>query len=156
MGTEIRKINKSLMIGWSIIAAVLFVSYIGEYLKGVRTGIYVLEFLVCTILPCIFCIFQYRKKPDSGRLKLYIVVGYFVMYLFSMITGSTNMVFSYILPLLSLLILYHQPKLILYTGIASMAVNIYFVAMQFANGEINVQTSKEAEISGGPAGRRWR
>ena len=146
MGTEIRKINKSLMVGWSIIAAVLFVSYIGEYLKGVRTGIYVLEFLVCTILPCIFCIFQYRKKPDSGRLKLYIVVGYFVMYLFSMITGSTNMVFSYILPLLSLLILYHQPKLILYTGIASMAVNIYFVAMQFANGEINVQTSKEAEI----------
>lgn len=134
------------MIGWSIIAAVLFVSYIGEYLKGARTGGYVLVFLVCTILPCLFCIYQYKKKPESGQLKIYIVAGYFVMYLFSMMTGSTNMVFSYILPLLSLLILYHQPKLILYTGLASMTVNIYFVAMQFINEEINVQTSKDAEI----------
>lgn len=146
MEAETKKINGSLMIGWSIIAAVLFISYIGEYLKGARTGSYVLIFLVCTILPCAYCIYQYKKKPDSEQLKIYIVIGYFVMYLFSMITGSTNMVFSYILPMLSLLILYHQPKLILYTGIASILVNIYFVAMQFVNGEINLQTSKEAEI----------
>lgn len=146
MEAETKKINGSLMIGWSIIAAVLFISYIGEYLKGARTGSYVLIFLVCTILPCAYCIYQYKKKPDSEQLKIYIVIGYFVMYLFSMITGSTNMVFSYILPMLSLLILYHQPKLILYTGIASILVNIYFVAMQFVNGEIDLQTSKEAEI----------
>lgn len=146
MVAETKRINRSLMIGWSIIAAVLFVTYIGEYLKGARTGNYVLAFLICTILPCVYCFYQYKKKPDSDRLKIYIVAGYFVMYLFSMITGSTNMVFTYILPLLSLLILYHQPRLILYTGIASMIVNIYFVAMQFVNGEINVQTSKEAEI----------
>ncbi len=146
MEAETKKINGSLMTGWSIIAAVLFVSYIGEYLKGARSGSYVLVFLVCTILPCVFCIYLYKKKPASEQLKIYIIVGYFVMYLFSMMTGSTNMVFSYILPLLSLLILYHQPKLILYTGIASMIVNVYFVAMQFVNGEINVQTSKDAEI----------
>ncbi len=146
MEAETKKINGSLMIGWSIIALVLFISYIGEYLKGARTAGYVIVFLICTILPCACCIYQYKKKPDSEQLKIYIVVGYFVMYLFSMITGSTNMVFSYILPLLSLLILYHQPKLILYTGIASMLVNIYFVAMQFVNGEINLKTSKEAEI----------
>lgn len=146
MEAETKKINGSLMIGWSIIALVLFISYIGEYLKGARTAGYVIVFLICTILPCAYCIYQYKKKPDSEQLKIYIVVGYFVMYLFSMITGSTNMVFSYILPLLSLLILYHQPKLIIYTGIASMLVNIYFVAMQFVNGEINLKTSKEAEI----------
>ena len=146
MEAETKKINGSLMTGWSIIALVLFISYIGEYLKGARTAGYVVVFLICTILPCAYCIYQYKKKPDSEQLKIYIVVGYFVMYLFSMITGSTNMVFSYILPLLSLLILYHQPKLILYTGIASMLVNIYFVAMQFVNGEINLKTSKEAEI----------
>lgn len=141
-----KKINGSLMIGWSVIAAVLFVSYIGEYLKGARTGIYVIEFLVCTILPCVYCIYRYKKEPESENLKIYIVVGYFIMYLFSMITGSTNMIFSYILPMLSLLILYHQPKLILYTGIASMVVNVYFVAMQFINGEMDLQSSKEAEI----------
>lgn len=146
MAAETKKINGSLMIGWSIIAAVLFVSYIGEYLKGARTGGYVLVFLVCTILPCACCVYIFKRKPESEQLKFYIAAGYFVMYLFSMVTGSTNLVFSYILPLLSLLILYHQPRLILYTGIAAMIVNIYFVAMQFASGEIDLQTSKEAEI----------
>ncbi len=146
MESEIKKINRSLMIGWSIIALVLFVSYIGEYIKGVRTAAYVAMFLVCTILPCIYCIYRYIRHPESDKLKIYIVVGYFVMYLFSMITGSTTMVFSYILPMLSLLILYHQPKLIMWTGIASFIVNIYFVAMRFINGELSLDNSKDAEI----------
>jgi diguanylate cyclase (GGDEF)-like protein len=146
MGAETKNINRSLMVGWSIIAMVLFVSYIGEYIKGARTGGYVAMFLVCTILPCALCIYKYKKQPSSEKLKIYIVVGYFVMYLFSMVTGSTTMVFSYILPMLSLLILYHEPKLILFTGIASFIVNIYFVAMRFINGELGLDNSKDAEI----------
>lgn len=146
MQTDIKKINRSLMIGWSIICAVLFVAYIGEYLKGARTGSYVLTFLACTILPCLYCIYRYIRKPDSEQLKIYIVIGYFVMYLFSMMTSSTSIVFCYILPMLSLLILYHKPKLILYTGIASVVANIYFIAMQFISGEITLQTSQDAEI----------
>ncbi len=146
MGAETRKINRSLMIGWTIIALVLFVSYIGEYLKGVRTGTYVVVFLICTIIPCLYCIYRYRRWPDSDKLKIYIVAGYFIMYLFSMITGSTNMVFSYILPMLSLLVLYHQPKLIMWTGIASVIVNLYFIASRFLSGELGIVNSKDAEI----------
>jgi diguanylate cyclase (GGDEF)-like protein len=48
--------------------------------------------------------------------------------------------------MLSLLILYHQPKLIMWTGIASFIVNIYFVAMRFINGELSLDNSKDVEI----------
>lgn len=123
METGIRKINRSMMVGWTIIVLVLFVTYIGEVIKGVRSAEYVLVFCVFTILPNILCHLLYHRNADSQKLKMWIVLGYFVMYLFSLLTGSTNLIFTYILPLLSLLILYHEPKLILCTGVASLLVN---------------------------------
>lgn len=146
MKNETGKINRSLMVGWTVIVLVLFVSYIGEYVKGIRSIGYVAVFLLCTILPNLCCHFLYHRKPDSETLRYQIVCGYFVMYLFSMITGSTYMVFSYILPLLSLLILYHQPKLILWTGAASIVVNLFFIVRKFALGELDLESSKNAEI----------
>lgn len=146
MESETRKINKSLMFGWSIIVLTLLFTYIGEYLKGVRTLSYITVFLLCTIAPNLYCLYQYQKKKDSEVLRYYIVAGYFIMYLFSMTTGSTNMVFSYILPLLSLLVLYHQPKLILWTGIASLIVNLFFIGKQFLQKGLTLENSKDIEI----------
>jgi diguanylate cyclase (GGDEF)-like protein/putative nucleotidyltransferase with HDIG domain len=146
VSTNIKNINRSLVVGWAFIANVLLVSYIGEFLKGERTGAYVAVFLVCTFAPFLLCVWKYVKQPDSEKLKVYIVVGYFIMYLFSMLTGSTNMVFSYILPMLSLLILYHDPLLIKLTGIASLWINIYFVVRRYLAGEINIENSKDVEI----------
>jgi diguanylate cyclase (GGDEF)-like protein/putative nucleotidyltransferase with HDIG domain len=68
------------------------------------------------------------------------------MYLFSLITGSTYMVFTYILPLLSLLILYHQPKLILWTGVAGVLVNLASIGLKIRSGELTLESSKDAEI----------
>ena len=56
------------------------------------------------------------------------------------------MVFSYILPMLSLLVLYHQPRLILCTGIASLAVNLISIIHKFYTGAMNLSNSKDAEI----------
>ena len=146
MKNETKKINHSLMVGWTVIVLILFVTYIGEYFKGIRSLGYVAVFLLCTILPNLCCHVLYYRKPDSVTLRYQIVCGYFVMYLFSMITGSTYMVFSYILPLLSLLILYHQPNLILWTGAASIVVNLYSIINKFASGELDLESSKNAEI----------
>lgn len=146
MNSHVRKINRSLVIGWLIIVGILFVAYCGEVIKGERTVAYLLVFMLATALPAFFCWYLYRKKPDLFELRYYIVVGYFVMYLFSMLTGSTSMVFSYILPLLSFLVLYHQPKLILATGAASFIVNIISIAHKFYTGEMTLASSKDGEI----------
>lgn len=146
MDSHTHKINRDLIIGWLIIVGVLFVSYCGEVLKGTRTVPYLIVFMLATAVPAFFCLYLYRKKPDMKELRYYIVVGYFIMYLFSMLTGSTSMVFSYILPMLSLLVLYHQPKLILYTGAASMVVNIVSIIGKFYSGAMTLETSRDAEI----------
>lgn len=146
MNLHVHKINRDLVIGWMVIVAVLFVSYLGEVLKGERTIGYFFLFMLATAIPAIICLVLFLRKPDRKELRYYIVVGYFVMYVFSMMTGSTSMVFSYILPMLSLLVLYHQPRLILFTGIASLIVNLISLYHKFQTGVMNLSNSKDAEI----------
>lgn len=116
-------------MGWSAIAIILFVTYVGEVIKGKRTLSYLFAFIPAIFFPLLVVLVLYRKKPDWKFLCHLIVPGYFVMYIFVMLTGSTTMVFSYILPMLALLVLYHNPKLILFTGVASLLINIFSIAV---------------------------
>lgn len=146
MDSHFRKINRNMITGWLIIVIVLFVTYVGEVIKGERTIAYLIAFLSAVILPALFVFVVYLRKPDWKSLCYLIVPGYFVMYLFVMLTGSTYMVFSYILPMLSLLVLYHHPNLILWTGVASLIVNLVSVLQNFRAGTFNLSNSKDAEI----------
>lgn len=126
MEAQDKKINRSMMIGWLIIVCILVVAYFGEYLKGVRTVSYMSVFYLVTILPALICLFLYYHNKSSRKLRYYIIFGYSIMYAFVLITGSTTMVFTYIFPLLSLIVLYHQPKLVLSMGIVSLLANIAY------------------------------
>lgn len=146
MKAETKKINLSLMIGWTIIVVILCISYIGEGLKGVRPWEYIVLFMIVTIFPNLVCHILYRRTPDWDKLRYCIVWGYSVMYVFVLLTGSTTMVCCYILPLLSLLILYHQPELILWSGCLSVIFNALSIGLDYYNGELNLESSKNAEI----------
>ena len=146
MDPNTRRINRNMIIGWMVIAIVLLVSYVGEVIKGTRTLAYLIVFLAVVFLPLLVSLFIYAKKSDWKQLCYVIVPGYFVMYFFVMFTGSTSMVFSYILPMLSLLVLYHHPNLILATGLASLVVNLVSIAQKFRAGVLNITNSRDAEI----------
>lgn len=126
---HLREINGQMLIGWTIIVVVLLVSYIIEVAKGSRSLTYLLIFIPVITVPLIGSAIIYFVKKDWKGLCYVIVPGYSVMYLFVMITGNTPMVFSYILPLLSLLILYHHPNLILCTGLVSLILNLISILL---------------------------
>ena len=149
MNSQVHKINKTLIVGWLITVAILFLAYAGEVVKGERSVLYFVVFMLITAVPPFICLGLYLRKPDMKSLRYYIVVGFFIMYVFSMITGSTSMIFCYILPLLSVLVLYHQPKLIVYTGIASVIVNVISICHKAYMGEMTLQNSKDVEIQMG-------
>ncbi len=146
MNEHLKGINRSLVDGWLLFVAVLFAAYALEVVKGDRDIPYLLAFTALTAIPAIVVYFRYRKRPDSYQLRYEILFGYLFMYVFVMITGKTGMVFCYILPMLSLLVLYHQPKLIFSAGVVAMALNLMNVAIRFARGELNLQNCREAEI----------
>ena len=144
--SHFRKINSEMILGWMIIAVCMLVAYLFEVLKREITLTYMLILIPVVLLPLLPVIIIYCKKPDWQKLCYFIVSGYFVMYLFVMITGKTSMVFSYILPLLSLLILCHQPRLILITGIAALCVNVIAILGNYHAGLLTISNSKDAEI----------
>ena len=144
--THVRKINRSLIYGWMTIVIILFVSYVFEVMKGQRSFTYLVVFMAFTAVPALIVLIFYLTKPDRYSLRYLIVGGYFLMYIFVMITGSTTMVFSYILPMLSLLVLFHQPIIIVVTGFASFAVNLVSIYLRYTNGEITKANSKDIEI----------
>lgn len=146
MDSHIKKLNRNMIIGWLIIVGVLFITYTGEVIKGERDIPYLIVFLLVTILPAIGSLILYLKKPAMKSLCYMIVCGYLLMYIFVMATGSTIMVCTYILPFLSLMVLYHKPRLILLTGAASLIVNLISIFYKFHEGIMHLENSKEAEI----------
>lgn len=149
MREETRAVNRSLLIAWTGINIILAVSYLIEVLKGTRTIGYVLLFMLVTGLPELVSAVAYKKAPESIKLKYIVVVGYLFMYMFVMITGNTFMVFTYIFPMLSFLILYHKKKLILYMGLIVLTINLIFIAIWasgIGNIEITLENSRDHEI----------
>ncbi len=146
MQNEDKIINRYLLFGWTAINLVLFVAYTMEFLKGIRSIEYVSIFLLITFLPEILVFLLYRENPESEKLKYYIVVGFFIMYTFVMITGHTTLVFTYIFPMLSLLVLYHRKNLILAMGIASLILNLVFIGIWTYSGDVNLTNSRDFEI----------
>ncbi|MCH5163799.1 MAG: HD-GYP domain-containing protein [Clostridiales bacterium] len=141
-----KTINRDMIIGWMIIVVALLATYTVEFIKDGITLTYLLAIVPIAVIPLLIAVIIYCKKPDWQRLCYYIVPGYFVMYLFVMITGKTSMVFTYILPMLSLLTLYHHPKLILCTGIAALLINIVSIIVRYNSGLLDITNSKDAEI----------
>lgn len=141
-----RKINHQMLVGWMIIAAVLLITYIIEIFKGTRPLGYVLVFIPVVAIPPICALLLYRKNQGSQNLCYFVMTGYFLLYTFVMITGRTIMVSTYILPMLSLLVLCHRPKLILTTGAASLGINLISIGTKIMNGDITKANSDEREI----------
>lgn len=141
-----REINRKLLNGWSAIIAILFIAYFLEVLKGTMSVPYFLIFLFLTIAPYLISWAYYKQNQDSSQLKNYVVFGYLIMYLFVLFTGKTMMVFTYIFPMLSLLILYHDKQLILRMGSISLLLNLIVIAAEVIQGRITFANCRDAEI----------
>lgn len=124
MDMHVKRLNRSMVIGWLLISAILLITYTIEVIKGGRDIPYLVFFVAVTVVPAIIDLLLYLHKPDMKNLCYYVVVGYFVMYIFVLVTGKNILVCTYILPMLSLLVLYHRPKLILGTGVLSLIANV--------------------------------
>ncbi len=146
MDKNIGKLNKTLITGLIVINIFLLTAYFGEYLKGQRPIEYIAQFYCFTSVPSLLNYFFYRTHRESTKLKYAVLAGYLVTYTFALYTGSTIAVFTYILPMLSLIMLYHSPKLVLELGAVTIADNLIFDYIEYTQGKISTENSKDYEI----------
>ncbi|MGN0342285.1 MAG: HD domain-containing phosphohydrolase [Roseburia sp.] len=132
MDTHIKKINRDLIIGWITIVVVFLAVYTVGVFLSIRTWQYLVAYFLVAGISALCTLCRYLKKPEDYKLRYFVICGYLLMYLFSTFTGNTNMVFGYILPLLSLLVLYHQPRMILGTGAVTFLIDILQIVVRIS------------------------
>ncbi|HOP65204.1 MAG TPA: methyl-accepting chemotaxis protein [Spirochaetota bacterium] len=127
METSISRINRYvLIINWVLDSFLLF-GYIVEYIKGGRTLGFILAFFIIMIVPMAFATSIYFRDRENSRIKIITLTGYFVLYTFAIFSTARTMVFVYILPMLSIYLLYFDLKLMRISCISMVLINAFRV-----------------------------
>ena len=139
-------VNRAILVAWAIINFILSAAYLIEVIKGDRTPMYYGMFALILWVPLGVSFFIYKKLPDNRNLRYIMAAAYFVMYTFVMTTGNTLLVFVYILPMSAMLVLYHQPSLMLGYGISTLALNSGMIIWWLLRNEVEDSGIKDLEI----------
>lgn len=121
---EKMKINKTLLAGWGTVELVLLLAYTLEFVKGERTLGYFITFILFGGVPYLLAQLLYRSDRENSAVKYVVAYGYAAFYLFVLLTGDTVLVFTYVLPILSLLMLCNEVKLLVGFAATSVVGNI--------------------------------
>ncbi len=150
MKAETKRVNSLIIKAWTVINVVLAASYLLEVVKGTRTFGYVAVFACVLFVPELISVIIYKRRPESSAFKYVAVVGYLIMYTFVMLTGNTFLVFTYIFPMLTFMILYHRKRLILISGIIVLIINLLFIYIWSRGGiggrMLTLENSRDHEI----------
>lgn len=115
--------NKKALLIWTLIGFVLTIAYIIEWLKGGRTTTYTIVFnLICWGPILVTFLLLKIKGWEIEYCKHIIAVGYFVFYFFVLFTAFDHITFAYIFPVVSMLMLYKDRRLMIRCGIANALV----------------------------------
>lgn len=129
------KANKSAMLMWLTLSAVISVAYAIEIIKGLKTIEYFITMEIVCWVPFLFGLVVLKIKGWDAHIYHDIVgAGYGVLYLFLMVTSPAILVFTYVLPMLSMLVIYKDKKFFIRCGIMNIAVVIYSIIRNYMNG----------------------
>jgi len=124
INTSAGKINKSVLIINYILDTFLLLGYIVEYFKGGRTLPFVISFFFVMLVPLAVATILLRKNSADERIKYITLGGYFILYAFAVFTTTRTMVYVYILPMLSMYLLYFNLQLMKISCFIMVAINI--------------------------------
>lgn len=126
---------------------ILAIAYAVEVLKGnITVGIYIIMALFC-IVPTVLSAIVYSKKSDSGMIRYICTIGFSLMYIFVMVTKTTNLVFCYVLVVYVTLMVYADLKLSIGLGVYAFLLNLINVIVMAINGKMNAKNITESEIA---------
>jgi len=123
-----KKINKSVLVINYILDTFLLIGYIIEYLKGARSFIFVLTFFGVMLFPLVIATVIFIKNRSDETIKFITLIGYFILYIFVIFSTTRTMVYVYILPMLSMYLLYFNLQLMRISCLAMVVLNIIRVA----------------------------
>jgi len=127
--------NKKAMGMWLTLSVVLSIAYSIEIIKGLKSvSFFIIMELLCWV-PFVIGLFVLKVKGWHTKVYQDIVgVGYGLFYLYIMMTSPGTLAFTYILPLMSMLIIYKNKNFIIRCGVASILVVLATIVRNYLSG----------------------
>ncbi|MDE5589663.1 MAG: hypothetical protein K2J60_11090 [Acetatifactor sp.] len=120
-------INKTALLGHTIIGVVLALAYALEFFKGSRTLGYYTVFALLCIVPVIVEQILYRKNPEDGKIQHIMGSCYGILYLFAIFTTNSLLTCMYAFPMFMVIILYMDVRFCVIIGSGAFLGNVICV-----------------------------
>lgn len=127
--------NKKAMGMWLAMMIVLSGAYSVEIIKGLKSPMYFLIMELFCWIP--FIIGLIVVKINGWHTKIYqdiVGLGYTLFYAYIMLTSPGTLAFTYILPLMSMLIIFKKRNFMLRYGIMHIVILIFTIIRNYLNG----------------------
>lgn len=132
---------------WLIFALLLTANYGSDTSKGIYSGSYFLTFVLLCWIPFFAGQLLLKIKGKSTDWYKYeVAIGYGIFYSFILFTSSSNIAFTYILPVTSLFVLYKDRKFMIYYGIANSIIIVINAIIKYTGGINSPTDIKEFQL----------
>jgi len=139
--------NRKAMWMWFALNVVLSGAYVIEIIKGLKSvQYYIIMELICWV-PFIFGLVVLKVKGGHSKLYQDIVgTGFGLFYLYIMMTSPGTLAFTYLLPILCMMVIYKNRALYVRSGIAAVLVVAVTIVRNYMNGMNTPQDVSNYEI----------
>lgn len=119
-----RRINKVILTGWGSMIGILLFAYAAVAFIGSITWLYYGLLAFILLAPFLLSLFSYHKNTDTHLLQYICAIGYLIGYAFISLTLTSSLLFVYMLPVLSLLVITSNIKLLNFYSLLGCMINI--------------------------------
>lgn len=130
-----RSANTKAAAMWLAMAIILSVAYVFEVINGSKTLTFYIVMELIAWVPVIGGFILLKVKGYDSPLYMDVVgVGFGVLYFYIMLTAPGTLAFTYILPLVSMLVIFKNKKFMIRCGVASVGLLIFTIIRNYMNG----------------------
>ncbi len=130
-----KKANKKTMIMWMVLMIVLSVGYIMEVVKGMKSVPFLIGMELVSWGPFIVGLIAIRIKGWHTKLYQDIAcTGYGLFYCYIMLTCEGTLAFTYVLPMVGIMIIFKNQGLIFRCGTFNVVLLIICIIRNYMNG----------------------
>lgn len=142
--------NKKAMWMWLAMGIVFSITYAIEILKGLKTPLFYVLLELCCWGPFIFGLVVLKIKGTHTKYYQDIVgVGYGIFYLYIMMTSTGTLAFTYVMPLVSMMVIFKNKNFMVRCGIFNVAVIVAAIIRNYLNGMNTASDISNFEIQFG-------
>lgn len=140
------RVNSTAMFCYVVLSVILDLSYLIEVLRGGRTVLYYLVFLVLSLGPYIICRVITIKDKESDKVKYIFAGGFFIFNLFLTFTTTAQLTYVYAIMVAIILLCYNKNKLVFMYMIGITLSNIAQVVFMTITHQINSTNVLDVQI----------